>query len=261
MRPWCGRPPPSSPRSTAAPPDRRLTGPPPPSLAAAAAGGPGALTRNAIDRVGPGAAPHASRKAALPAGGLRQSPGSAPEVGPCLCFRPTNGMYRVDGGAWAPRRCPENPTAPLPPAKTIPAQPRGMHPSALRLNRDGAPGACGPILAVRHPTSPTRTAQHHPCPRSSGPTRARLTPPPRTAVGPLVTPPTDARPQRPRPEPRKAGPRYPERPVRHTPVRRPPHAKRPQKTRFPRPERFCLGTLGGAGGTRTHGRRIMSPLL
>lgn len=37
--------------------------------------------------------------------------------------------------------------------------------------------------------------------------------------------------------------------------------KAPRKTRIPRPERFCLGTPGGAGGTRTHGRRIMSPLL
>lgn len=35
----------------------------------------------------------------------------------------------------------------------------------------------------------------------------------------------------------------------------------PLQSRFPRSERFCLGTLGGAGGTRTHGRRIMSPLL
>ncbi|EFE74243.1 predicted protein [Streptomyces filamentosus NRRL 15998] len=34
-----------------------------------------------------------------------------------------------------------------------------------------------------------------------------------------------------------------------------------RETPIPRSERFCLGTLGGAGGTRTHGRRIMSPLL
>ncbi len=49
--------------------------------------------------------------------------------------------------------------------------------------------------------------------------------------------------------------------VRHTTVRRTPHAKHPRKTRFPRSKPFCLGMLGGAGGTRTHGRRIMSPLL
>ncbi|MEU1482791.1 WD40 repeat domain-containing protein [Streptomyces sp. NPDC005752] len=45
-----------------------------------------------------------------------------------------------------------------------------------------------------------------------------------------------------------------ERPKPHvhcTYVRRTLHAKRPQKTRFPRSERFCLGMLGGAGGTRT----------
>lgn len=41
-------------------------------------------------------------------------------------------------------------------------------------------------------------------------------------------------------------------PTRPTAMKRTPHAKGALKTRRPRSERFCLGTLGGAGGTRTH---------
>jgi hypothetical protein len=81
-----------------------------------------------------------------------------------------------------------------------------------------------------------------------------------TAVGPFHNAPTEAPLQNPRSKPlrshtRRARPTFAAPPCGERRTQ-----KRPRKTRFPRSERFCLGLLGGAGGTRTHGRRIMSPL-
>lgn len=64
--------------------------------------------------------------------------------------------------------------------------------------------------------------------------------------------------ERPGRSPPKAHLRHARTHVRHTAVRRPPHAKRPSKNGLSKVERFPLGPHGGAGGTRTHGRRIMS---
>lgn len=72
------------------------------------------------------------------------------------------------------------------------------------------------------------------------------------AVGAFITLPRTRHYKKPRSQPRSARLACPKRHVPCTSVQRPLHRNAPRKTRTPRSERFCLGFLGGAGGTRTH---------